>query len=92
MIVGTIFESTKLALTPWFLAIYVLTQSMNNVSALELERHSGVCYKTAWLLKHKLMEVTPPRRALSDFAAESPIRPLTVVPSGLACFAALREP
>jgi ribosomal protein L37AE/L43A len=54
---GTIFESTKLPLTRWFLAMQLLTQSKNNVSALELRRQLGVCYKTAWLLKHKLMEV-----------------------------------
>ena len=54
---GTIFEATKLPLTRWFLAMHLLTQSKNNVSALELKRHLGVCYKTAWLMKHKLMEV-----------------------------------
>ncbi len=54
---GTVFESTKLPLTRWFLAMHLLTQSKNNVSALELKRHLGVCYKTAWLVKHKLMEV-----------------------------------
>jgi ribosomal protein L37AE/L43A len=54
---GTIFESTKLPLTRWFLAMHLLTQSKNNVSALELMRQLGVCYKSAWLLKHKLMEV-----------------------------------
>jgi hypothetical protein len=151
LIVGTIFESTKLALTQWFLAMHLLTQSKNNVSALELKRHLGVCYKTAWLLKHKLMEVMRLREdsrqltgrveiddaylggvlpggksgrgsenkvpfiaavqtteagqpvfvcfaqapftkcALSDFAAKSLIRPLTVVSDGLACFAALQE-
>ena len=57
VISGTIFESTKLGLTRWFLAMHLLTQSKNNVSALELMRHLGVCYKTAWLLKHKVMEV-----------------------------------
>ena len=54
---GTIFESTKLPLTSWFLAMHLLTQSKNNVSALELGRHLGVSYKTAWLLKHKVIEV-----------------------------------
>jgi len=57
VISGTIFEATKLALTHWFLAMHLLTQAKNNVSALELMRHLGVCYKTAWLMKHKLMEV-----------------------------------
>ncbi len=46
LISGTIFESTKLPLTRWFLAMHLLTQSKNNVSALELKRHLGVCYKT----------------------------------------------
>jgi len=46
-----------LGLTRWFLAMHLLTQSKNNVAALELMRHLGVCYKTAWLIKHKLMEV-----------------------------------
>ena len=57
VISGTIFEATKLPLTRWFLAMHLLTQSKNNVAALELMRHLGVCYKTAWLIKHKLMEV-----------------------------------
>src|ERR1700674_2648710 len=38
---GTIFESTKLGLTRWFLAMHLLTQAKNNVSALELMRHSA---------------------------------------------------
>ena len=54
---GTIFQATKLPLTRWFLAMHLLTQSKNNVSALELKRHLGVRYKTAWLMKHKLMQV-----------------------------------
>ena len=41
----------------WFLAMHLLTQSKNNVAALELMPHLGVCYKTAWLIKHKLTEV-----------------------------------
>jgi len=56
-ICGTIFQATKLPLTRWFLAMHLLTQAKNNVSALELKRHLGVRYKTAWLMKHKLMQV-----------------------------------
>jgi ribosomal protein L37AE/L43A len=54
---GTIFESTKLGLSRWFLAMQLLTQTKTNIAALELMRHLGVSYKTAWLVKHKLMEV-----------------------------------
>jgi hypothetical protein len=38
----------------WFLAMHLLTQSRNNVAALELMRHPEVSYKTAPLIKHKL--------------------------------------
>lgn len=60
---GTIFQATKLPLRLWFLAMYLLTQAKNNVSALELKRHLGVCYKTAWLVKHKLLQVMSEREA-----------------------------
>lgn len=56
LIAGTIFESTKLPLSRWFLALQLLTQAKNNVSALELMRQLGVSYRTAWLMKHKIME------------------------------------
>jgi len=54
---GTLFESSKLTLPQWFLAMHLITQAKNNVAALELMRHLGVSYPTAWLLKHKLMQV-----------------------------------
>ena len=54
---GTIFHSTKLALTKWFQGIYFMTQNKNNISALELKRHVGVGYNAAWRMKHKLMQV-----------------------------------
>ena len=54
---GTVFESSKLPLTNWFLAMHLMAQAKNNVSALELKRHLDVSYPTVWLLKHKIMEV-----------------------------------
>jgi transposase-like protein len=57
VIAGTIFEATKLPLTVWFLAMHLLTQAKTNMSMLELSRHLGVSYPSAWLMKHKLMEV-----------------------------------
>lgn len=56
LISGTVFEASKLPLSRWFLAMQLLTQSKNNVSALELMRQLGVSYRTAWLVKHKIME------------------------------------
>jgi transposase-like protein len=56
LIRGTMFEASKLPLSRWFVAMQLLTQSKNNVSALELMRQLGVSYRTAWLVKHKIME------------------------------------
>ena len=58
---GTIFDATKLPLTRWFVAMHLITQAKNNVSALELKRHLGVRYKAAWLMKHKLLQVMAER-------------------------------
>ena len=63
LVSGTIFESSKLPLPRWFLAMHLMTQAKNNVSALELKRHLGVSYPTAWLLKHKIMQVMVLREA-----------------------------
>ncbi len=54
---GTVFDASKLPLTTWFLAIHLLTQSKTGMSALQLMRDLGVSYRSAWLLKHKLMQV-----------------------------------
>ena len=53
---GTIFHKSRTPLVKWFLAIYLLTQSKNDVAALELARQLGVKWDTAWLMKQKLME------------------------------------
>jgi hypothetical protein len=60
---GTVFAYSKLPLTTWFLAMYLLTQQKNALSALELMRHLGVSYPSAWSLKHKLLQAMLERDA-----------------------------
>src|SRR5581483_3105229 len=48
----TIFHRTKLPLTTWFRAAFLLRFPGTNAS--NLERMLGVVYNTAWLLSHKL--------------------------------------
>lgn len=58
-LVGTIFENTKLPLKTWFYAIKIMAASRCGVSAKQIQRETGVTYKTAWrMAKHirKLME------------------------------------
>lgn len=57
----TIFASTKLPLTTWFLAIHLITQAKTGLSALALMRQLGVSYNTAWSMKHKIMQVMKER-------------------------------
>lgn len=54
---GTIFHSTKLPLRIWFLAMHLLSQAKHSVSGLELSRQLGISQTTAWVVKHKLMQV-----------------------------------
>lgn len=56
LIASTVFQGTKLALTVWFLAIYLISQAKTGLSALALKRHLGVSYPSAWLIHHKLMQ------------------------------------
>lgn len=53
---NTLFANTKLPLTVWFLAMHLVTQSKTSISALELKRQLGVNYKTAWSIRHKLLQ------------------------------------
>lgn len=61
LIAGTVFQSTKLPLTTWFLAIYLISQAKTGLSALSLKRQLGVSYPTAWLVQHKLMQAMTER-------------------------------
>lgn len=58
---GTVFAATKLPLRTWFLAIHLLTATKTNLAALELKRHLGVSYRSAWRLKHKVMQAMTDR-------------------------------
>jgi transposase-like protein len=57
---GTIMQATKLPLTTWFLAFYLIGQAKTGISSLELSRHLGVKDDTAWLLHKKIL------RAMAD--------------------------
>lgn len=57
LISGTIFEATKLPLTTWFLAIYLITQSKDGISALNLSRSLGISANASLRIKHKLQQV-----------------------------------
>ena len=55
--VGTIYENTKLPLTKWFLATYILSVHSKGISSLQLANFIGVTQKTAWHLNHRIREM-----------------------------------
>src|SRR5687768_682904 len=50
---GTIFDNTKIPLTKWFEAIYVITSHKKGISSIQLGKDIGVTQKTAWFLLHR---------------------------------------
>ncbi|HMR81723.1 MAG TPA: IS1595 family transposase [Niabella sp.] len=55
--VGTIYENTKIPLTKWFLATYILSVHSKGISSLQLASWLGVTQKTAWHLNHRIREM-----------------------------------
>ncbi len=68
VLVGTIFESSKIAVSKWLLAMWLFNAGSNSVSALELQRHLGIAYQSAWSMAHRLREATT-RRPLATLVS-----------------------
>src|ERR1700686_1410871 len=45
---GTIFEKSSTALRIWFQAMYLMGSTRCGISAKQIQRETGVTYKTAW--------------------------------------------
>lgn len=52
--VGTIFEDSKIPLSKWFAAIWLITSYKKGVASAQLARDIGVTQKTAWFMLHRL--------------------------------------
>lgn len=51
---GTLFHDSHLPLTKWFMAMALMSEAKKGISALQVGRHIGVPYKTAWHLCHRI--------------------------------------
>ena len=47
---GTVFHATKLPLTSWFLAMWLVATAKNGISSVELGRRLGIKQTNAWAL------------------------------------------
>lgn len=54
--VGTVFESSHVALHIWLQAVALLSSSKKGISANQLHRTLGVSLKTAWFMGHRIRE------------------------------------
>nr|WP_262509931.1 IS1595 family transposase [Pararcticibacter amylolyticus] len=53
---GTVFESSKIPLARWFIAIYLIMHK-RGISSVQLAKDIGVTQKTAWFVLHRLRSV-----------------------------------
>lgn len=61
---GTIFQSSNVPLTKWFLAIYLCASDKGGISALRLSKELDVCWLTAHRMLRKLRTVMADRDSL----------------------------
>ena len=54
VLVGTIFENTKISLRKWFLAMYLISCHKKGISSVQLATDIHVTQKTAWFILHKV--------------------------------------
>jgi len=54
VLVGTIFEDSKIPLSKWLLAIHQLCSDKNGTAAHELHRTLGITQKSAWFMAHRI--------------------------------------
>jgi transposase-like protein len=53
---GTIFESSKVPLQVWLMAMHLIAGSKKGISSHQLSRTLGITVKTAWFLSHRIRE------------------------------------
>jgi len=54
--VGTVFESSHVALNVWLQAVHLMTSSKKGISSHQIMRILEVTYKTAWFMTHRIRE------------------------------------
>lgn len=62
---GTIFHKSSTSLKTWFHAIYLMASTRCGISAKQIERETGVTYKTAWRMFKQIRTLLDEDKTLS---------------------------
>ena len=54
---NTVFHKSPTALTIWFYVIYLMAQTRGGISAKQIQRETGVTYKTAWRMCKEVRDI-----------------------------------
>jgi hypothetical protein len=54
--VKTVFERSKIPLSKWLAALFLLTDSKKGISSHQVHRSLGISYKSDWFMMHRLRE------------------------------------
>ena len=54
--VGTIMEDSKISLSKWAMAFYLMSTNLKGVSSMKLHRDLGITQKSAWYMEHRIRE------------------------------------
>jgi transposase-like protein len=54
--VGTVFERSKIPLTKWLAALFLLSSSKKGMSTHQMHRMLDISYKSTWFMTHRLRE------------------------------------
>lgn len=65
--VGSVLQDSKLPLSKWLIATFLIVESKKGMSANQLRRTLGTTYKTAWYLTHRI------RNAMTQSVSSAPL-------------------
>jgi transposase-like protein len=67
---GTIFEKSSTSLRTWFYAMYLMSATRCGISAKQIQRETGVTYKTAWRMFKQIRTLMSEEVSLEGEAVE----------------------
>jgi transposase-like protein len=92
--VNTVCERSKIPLSKWCTAVYLINSSKKGMSALQMHRMMGGSYKTAWFMMHRIREAMRESK-LGPLGGEGkfvePTRPSPAARPRIACIKHLRR-